>query len=88
MVVIMKNGKEKVFITRCAECASDLAYRLSDVQKRKDEDKDEFYTQYSYPYIICPVCNANTYVTLTTKEDNEKMKFPTFMSTGGYCCTN
>lgn len=86
MIAIIKNGNEKIFITRCAECASDLAYRLSDVQKRKDED--EFYTQYSYPYIICPVCNANTYVTLTTEEDNEKMKFPTFMPTGGYCCPN
>lgn len=85
MIKIIKNGNEKIFITRCAECASDLTYELSDVQKRKNED--EFYAQYSYPYIICPICNASTYVTLVTEEDNEKIKFPTFMS-GGYCCPN
>lgn len=85
MIKIIKNGNEKIFITRCAECASDLTYELSDVQRKKDTD--EFYAQYSYPYIICPVCNASTYVTLVTEEDNEKIKFSTFMS-GGYCCPN
>lgn len=85
MIKIIKSGKEKIFITRCAECASDLIYELSDVQKRKNED--EFYAQYSYPYIICPVCNASTFVTLATEEDNEKAPFPAFMP-NGYCCPN
>ena len=86
MIKIIKNGKEKIFIARCAECASDLTYELSDVQRKKDED--DFYTQPSYSYINCPVCNASIYVNLVTEEDNEKMKFPTFMSTGGYFCSN
>ena len=86
MIKIIKNGNDKIFITRCAECASDLTYELS--EKKRKKDKDDFYTHYSYPYITCPVCNANTYVTLITEEDNEKMKFPTFMPTGSYCCPN
>lgn len=85
MIKIIKNGNDKIFITRCAECASDLTYELSDVQRKKDEDN--FYAHYSYPYITCPVCYASTYVNLVTEEDNKKASFPAFMPTS-YCCPN
>lgn len=85
MIKIIKNGNDKIFITRCAECASDLTYELSDVQRKKD--KNGFYTQPLYSYINCPVCYASVYVNLTTEEDNKKASFPAFMPTG-YCCPN
>ena len=88
MIKIIKNGNDKIFITRCAECASDLTYTLSDIHKREDE-KEKFYTGYIYPYIICPVCNTRVSANLTTEEDNNKFKFSTLGLFGGnYGCPN
>lgn len=84
MIKIIKNGNDKIFIARCAECGSDLTYELSDVQRKKDED--DFYAPL-YSYITCPVCYASIYVNLTTEEDNKKAPFPAFMP-NGYCCSN
>lgn len=85
MIKIIRNGNDKIFIARCAECASDLTYELSDVRKTKDTD--DFYAHYSYPYITCPVCCASVYVNLVTEEDNKKALFPAFIP-NSYCCPN
>lgn len=82
MIKIIKNGEEKIFITRCTECASDLTYQLSDVQRIKNN-----FSLSSCPYINCPVCDANIYVNLTTEEDNKKAPFSVFMP-NSYCCSN
>ena len=80
MKVIIKDGREKEFYTRCPECATEFVYALSDVYKnpKKEEIKQGGYIfRYAdameYPYVYCPVCNQRVMADKLTREEFEKL---------------
>ena len=76
---IIKNGKEKNFITRCYSCGSDLEYTLEDVYKKEIDSIAAIFAKDSSQLMIgevncisCPVCGKELYALLVTKEEYKK----------------
>lgn len=58
---IIKNGNEKIFVTTCDQCSSDLEYCLSDITEAileygAIEQLAIRKRTYNADVIICPVC--------------------------------
>lgn len=62
---VIKNGKEKTFITRCSSCGSDLEYTLEDVNKKKVEFGE-------INYVTCPVCSKELYALLVVEGESPR----------------
>lgn len=68
MTKIISNGKTKTFYTKCANCATEFEYQLSDVKEEAEEIP--FLTGKS---VKCPVCESEEIATLLTKEEYQKI---------------
>ena len=63
-MTIIKNGREKKFYARCAECATEIEYEYSDVCTEKSAATGEMSRT-----IKCPICGKVLSVTLRSKEE-------------------
>lgn len=68
MVKIIKDGKDKIFYTKCLHCATEFEYQLDDVQTEKTEGMI-----FEAKTIKCPSCGENTAATLLTREECERL---------------
>lgn len=65
---IVKNGIDKVFYARCGNCASEIRYRLGDVETEKS-----IVWKNEIKYILCPVCNQPISANLLTEEEAKEL---------------
>ncbi len=61
---IIKNGKEKTFYARCGNCATELNYKLEDVNS-----EESLVLKTETKYVYCPECHAPIIVHLLTEEE-------------------
>ena len=74
MIKIIKNGREKEFIARCLECATDFTYTLDDVKETfKEGETPPISEILDYPFVVCPVCGNRVAASKLTREETERI---------------
>lgn len=88
-IEVKTAGKDKKFYTKCNNCATELNYKLSDVQKEKAETPADIRAFSFNPtnYITCPECGEKIYISsLLTESEYERLYFHSYGFYGGGCC--
>lgn len=69
MTQIILDGKDKVFYTKCLNCATEFTYQLEDVQT----EETEYSISMKVKTVICPSCGEKESAMLLTKEEYDKI---------------
>lgn len=69
MIKIIKNGKDKVFYTKCSRCATEFTYTYEDIEMGYPETA--LIKELEQPLVECPVCETTISANMITKEEIE-----------------